>query len=77
MLCGCVSEELPEFAMAGALFALSQGVMSRPAVAANLLELDAIAVFTDILRQVSPAGRWGSIRTVQNTGRSILKEKGN
>eukprot|EP01043_Picozoa_sp_COSAG02_P062726 COSAG02_NODE_8725_length_2462_cov_1.635633_2_plen_623_part_00 len=47
-------EKLPEFMMCGAFFALGQGVMARPAVATKLLELDAIAVLADILRQASP-----------------------
>jgi hypothetical protein len=48
-------ETLPDFALAGVLWTLSLGVVGRPAVAIKLLELDAIEVFTRILRTVSPA----------------------
>jgi hypothetical protein len=47
-------EKLPDFALGGVLMALQQGVMGRPAVAAKLLELDAVAVLMGILRQASP-----------------------
>ena len=48
-------EKLSDFAMVGVFFALGQGVMSRPDVATKLLQLDAIAVLSDILREASPA----------------------
>ena len=47
-------EKLPDFALGGVLFALQCGVVGRPAVAAKLLDLDAVAVLMGILRQASP-----------------------
>ena len=47
-------EKLPDFALGGVLMALEYGVAGRPAVAAKLLEHDAVAVLVDILRQASP-----------------------
>jgi hypothetical protein len=45
---------LPEFALAGVLAALWFGVLGRAAVAVQLLELGAIEVLAQILRQASP-----------------------
>ena len=47
-------EKLPDFALGGVLHALQQGLLGRPAVAAKLLELDAVAVLMGVLRQISP-----------------------
>ena len=47
-------EKLPDFALSGILLTLHQGVVGRPAVAAKLLEHDAVAVLMAILRQASP-----------------------
>ena len=47
-------EKLPDFVLGGVLFALDQSVRGRPAVAAKLLEHDAVVVLMAILRQASP-----------------------
>ena len=48
-------EKLPEFALGGVLFLISQGVQGRPAVGARLLEAgDPIGVLLAVMRQVSP-----------------------
>jgi hypothetical protein len=47
-------EKLPDFALSGVLIALEYGVIGRPAVAAKLLEHDAVAVLMNIIRQASP-----------------------
>ena len=48
-------EQLPDFTLPGVLFAMMCGGIGRPAVAAKLLEHDAIAVLMDILRKASPS----------------------
>jgi hypothetical protein len=48
-------EKLPDFTLPGVLWAMMCGSIGRPAVAAKLLEHDAIAVLMDILRQASPS----------------------
>lgn len=47
-------DKLPDFALAGALFAIAHGTIGRSAVAIKLLQLDALAVYMDLLRQASP-----------------------
>ena len=45
-------EKLPDFVLCGVLGALQNGLIGRPAVAAKLLEHDAVAIIMNILQQV-------------------------
>jgi hypothetical protein len=47
-------DDLPDFVLSGVLFPLAQGIYGRTAVAAKLVELDAIGVLMSILRRATP-----------------------
>jgi hypothetical protein len=50
-------DQLPEFTLAGVLFAITHTLMAKPAVVELLLdEHDAVAAFVGVMRQVTPVG---------------------